>query len=89
MIELSISELDCLIDMHKSCAEYALACKQTQIKIANTSPLHKFGKLQTKTDWIESAAAHDNRRKFHRGRAWYFIKIKQSKRRNDDNNVTS
>ena len=77
MIELSISELDCLIDMHKSCAEYALSCKWTQIKIANTLPLHRFGNLQTRDDWLESAAAHDARRKFHRNRVRYFIKIKE------------
>lgn len=77
MIELSLTELDCLIDMHKSCADYALSCKQTQIKIANTLPLHRFGKLQTRTDWIESASAHDNRRKFHRNRVRYFSKMKE------------
>lgn len=77
MIELSFSELDCLIDMHKSCAEYALACKQTQIKIANTLPLHKFGNLQTRDDWIESADAHDARRKFHRNRIRYLTKMKE------------
>ena len=76
-IELSITELDCLIEMHKSCAEYALACKYTQTKVANTNPLHKFGNLQTRQDWIESAECHERRRKHHRERARLFSKMKE------------
>ena len=58
---------------HTGQADYYLSCKQTTAEIANKEPLYTFGDCQTKQDWLDRSSEFDQKRKYHRQRARYFI----------------
>ena len=61
--EITLDEASVLWNYHKGKADYFLACKQTNIKIANKKPLYTFG----------------GNRKYHRQRARYFLSLIEKK----------
>lgn len=62
----------CLVAYHTYQGDYARDCKATQVEIANKEPLHKFGDMQTKEDWLNYANELNKKRLYHRARARYW-----------------
>lgn len=72
------SEAKTLAAYHKAQGDYAQDCYTTQMRIANSNPVHTSPDHKTKEDWLNSAAEWEKRRDHYRGREQYWRTIEQS-----------
>ncbi len=65
---LSDREILEVVEYHRAEIDYLMSCYETQLKIANTEPLYKFGDRQTKQDWLDIANYNLNQANLRKGR---------------------